>query len=75
MKKLISSIAVLLVVACTHKPLPVKEEEASLPPVTPSPVEQVTEDELTEVLKDADVSKSRTRARKLLEIILGGVNR
>jgi len=81
MKKQISSVAILtaiallFLVACTHKPIPVKEEEAGLPPVTPSPVEQVTENELTEVLKDADVSKSRTRARKLLEIILGGVNR
>jgi len=75
MRKLTSSIAVLFLVACTHKPIPVKKEEASLPPVSPHPVEEVVVEKMGDELKEERVRNPRERARKLLEIILGGVNR
>lgn len=65
MKKLTSSAAILLLAACAYE-TPVKDGEASLPQTSPSPVEQVEEKDAPDV---------RNRARRLLEIILGGVNR
>lgn len=73
MRKLTSSIAVLFLVACTHKPIPVKKEEASLPPVSPAPVEKVETKPLPN--QEEDPKPQRSRAKKLFEILLGGVNR
>lgn len=74
MKKLTSSAAALLLVACAQT-TPVKEGEAGLPPISPSPVEEVIVEELGDELKEEGVRNTRSRARRLLEIILGGVNR
>ena len=68
MKKLTSSAAILLLAACAYD-TPVKDGEASLPQTSPPPVEQVDQ------VDEKDAPDVRNRARRLLEIILGGVNR
>ena len=74
MKKLMSSAAALLLVACAQT-TPVKEGEAGLPPISPHPVEEVIVEKMGDELKEEGVRHPRERARRLLEIILGGVNR
>lgn len=46
-----------------------------MPPVSPAPVEEVVVEQLEDKLKDTDVRNARSRARKLFEIIFGGVNK
>lgn len=72
MKQLVSSACLIVFIGCA----PVKQvEQEKMPPVSPAPVEEVVVEQLEDKLKDTDVRNARSRARKLFEIILGGVNK
>ena len=72
MRSLLVSVSLMFVVACA-KPVPTNPEH---PPATPSPVEDVVVEKIEEIGEKNDMRiGAKERARKLLEIILGGVNR
>ena len=69
MRILLISVSLMFVVACA-KPVP------EHPPATPSPVEDVVVEEIEKIGEKNDLRiGAKERARKLLELILGGVNR
>ena len=71
MRSLLVSVALMFVVACA-KPVPTIPEH---PPAIPAPVEDVVVEEIEEKLEKNDVRHPRDKARRILEIILGGFNR
>ena len=68
MKKLIISVAVLALVGCATV-------EQDVPPATPAPIEEVVVEEIDQEEKEKKDNSPRSRAKKLLRVIFGGMNK